>query len=306
LQRHPSPTSRLSSIRGFTIPELIVSSVVVLLVTVVITPQLLHSREIAHQQSCRTNLKELGAALWGYQSANSVFPVMFSTNQSIYPYLTSAPRITKTGFKGAVIIGEGPSPSVLRCPTDADTYVEEKSLSYCWCWGAGPQKKGVEIQSDGLFSGVPVSPARITDGMGFTAATSETRVFNWEPEFLRRKAWLVGQSHPGPLESSQFREDCLNVPQDEEHFSPGQQRGSKWGNDLYYYHSLTPYRPSCENIYQENGVNGSTELWTANSEHPGGVYLLMVDGSVRFISESIDEDLWTALSTRAGNETIEW
>ena len=40
----------------------------------------------------------------------------------------------------------------------------------------------------------------------------------------------------------------------------------------------------------------------ARSYHPGGVLAAMADGSVHFVSESIDVVLWKALATRAGRE----
>ncbi|MEX0612317.1 MAG: DUF1559 domain-containing protein [Pirellulales bacterium] len=42
----------------------------------------------------------------------------------------------------------------------------------------------------------------------------------------------------------------------------------------------------------------------ARSAHPNGVNLLMVDTSARFISDSINEDLWKALATPKGEEVI--
>ena len=42
----------------------------------------------------------------------------------------------------------------------------------------------------------------------------------------------------------------------------------------------------------------------SRSYHPGGVNVALVDGSVRFIRESIDLDVWKALGTRGGGEVI--
>jgi len=42
----------------------------------------------------------------------------------------------------------------------------------------------------------------------------------------------------------------------------------------------------------------------ARSNHPGGVNLMMADTSTRFISNSINEDVWKALATPKGEETI--
>ena len=43
---------------------------------------------------------------------------------------------------------------------------------------------------------------------------------------------------------------------------------------------------------------------TANSNHPGGVNILMADGSVRFAKDSINQATWWALGTRANGEVI--
>ena len=53
--------------------------------------------------------------------------------------------------------------------------------------------------------------------------------------------------------------------------------------------------------------------WTASSLHPGGLNILMADGSVRFIKDSIDSGdagsskvgVWQKLATRNGGELIE-
>jgi prepilin-type processing-associated H-X9-DG protein len=43
---------------------------------------------------------------------------------------------------------------------------------------------------------------------------------------------------------------------------------------------------------------------TARSRHPGGVNVLLTDGSVRFVKDSIGQVTWWALSTRSGREVI--
>ena len=41
-----------------------------------------------------------------------------------------------------------------------------------------------------------------------------------------------------------------------------------------------------------------------SSRHPGGVNLMMGDGSVRFIKNSINVQTWQAMGTRNGGETV--
>ena len=46
---------------------------------------------------------------------------------------------------------------------------------------------------------------------------------------------------------------------------------------------------------------------SASSYHPGGVQVLLADGSVRFASENIDQGIWISLGTKNDGETIgEW
>jgi len=81
---------------------------------------------------------------------------------------------------------------------------------------------------------------------------------------------------------------------------------------------LAPNSVSCTN--NNNGNSDSdVSLLTASSYHPGGVLCLLVDGSVRFVNNSIDTGnlgvtttlgrpspygVWGALGTRAGTESI--
>jgi hypothetical protein len=46
-----------------------------------------------------------------------------------------------------------------------------------------------------------------------------------------------------------------------------------------------------------------TGLYTARSEHPGGVNVALGDTAVRFVADPIDLAVWKAISTRNGSET---
>jgi prepilin-type processing-associated H-X9-DG protein len=54
----------------------------------------------------------------------------------------------------------------------------------------------------------------------------------------------------------------------------------------------------CLNTANNSGLKG------ARSWHNAGVNLLLVDGSVRFVSNSVSQTIWTALATRSGGEFI--
>ena len=50
--------------------------------------------------------------------------------------------------------------------------------------------------------------------------------------------------------------------------------------------------------------NGECEFAKAGSNHPGGVNILMADGSVRFAKDSINQVTWWGLGTKASGEVI--
>jgi Protein of unknown function (DUF1559) len=68
-----------------------------------------------------------------------------------------------------------------------------------------------------------------------------------------------------------------------------------------YYHIMPPNQPSC-NTSADYGVIDS--FIAASSFHPSGVNVLLMNGSVRFIKESINLSIWNALGTRSGGEVI--
>lgn len=75
-----------------------------------------------------------------------------------------------------------------------------------------------------------------------------------------------------------------------------------WGTKCASNPAVFPQWPCAEATGYTDGerpVNTSARSW-----HPGGVVAGLCDGSVRFISESIDLTTWRALSTMDGGETL--
>lgn len=66
-----------------------------------------------------------------------------------------------------------------------------------------------------------------------------------------------------------------------------------------YNHVLTPNSPSCYSS------RPPFQLYPPGSLHRGGgVMVLMADGSVRFVSETIDREIWQAIGSIDGQETV--
>jgi len=73
-----------------------------------------------------------------------------------------------------------------------------------------------------------------------------------------------------------------------------------YGKTFHYSHSQTPNRRSC--TANDWGRFGDTVA--ASSNHPGGVNVLLADGSVRFVKSSVNYLSWFALATPGGGEVL--
>jgi prepilin-type N-terminal cleavage/methylation domain-containing protein/prepilin-type processing-associated H-X9-DG protein len=68
-----------------------------------------------------------------------------------------------------------------------------------------------------------------------------------------------------------------------------------------YYHVLTPNKNSCAT---STDWHITDSFVTAGSYHPGGANVLFVDGSVKFVKDSVSLMTWLGIATRAGGEVI--
>ena len=71
-----------------------------------------------------------------------------------------------------------------------------------------------------------------------------------------------------------------------------------------YSHVQTPNRKSCYYAGTGQPLNMALTVVTASSRHPGGVNCLLMDGTVRFIKDTVDRNAWQALATHAGGEVL--
>ena len=94
-----------------------------------------------------------------------------------------------------------------------------------------------------------------------------------------------------------------------------------WGSrleNLAFHTILAPNSGSCSTNYDQN-ADANQSIMTASSNHAGGVNAAMADGSVRFITDSIDTGdaseparmsgpspygVWGAIGTRSGSDIV--
>jgi prepilin-type N-terminal cleavage/methylation domain-containing protein/prepilin-type processing-associated H-X9-DG protein len=85
-------------------------------------------------------------------------------------------------------------------------------------------------------------------------------------------------------------------------------KGMQWaryyvGRGGGYLHTTPPNTKSC--VYSPSNTVANFPSWIgASSRHPGGVNVGFLDGSVKFIKNTVNYQTWHALATKAGGEII--
>ena len=142
----------------------------------------------------------------------------------------------------------------------------------------------------------------------FTDGTSNTAIFS---EWVKGQAVPTGAAKNGLGEvynlgqnSNYFRTDflfaqlCNTVPITSAN-QQWQWKGEWWGfgGTMIYSHTQTPNRTACvyHDINQDS--RGTITMIGASSNHPGGVNVLFMDGSVRFVNNTVSYLYWYAIAT---------
>jgi prepilin-type N-terminal cleavage/methylation domain-containing protein/prepilin-type processing-associated H-X9-DG protein len=213
------------------------------------------------------------------------------------------------------------------CPSDGNipigTYTFKNGVTGARQWGYGsyPNNIGTIMNNNGnRFDGpayVLASPsnggvvtfAAITDGLSNTAIWSEW--IRGRNETVSRGLWQV-YTAPTSLNGTTFipllttLNACKNVPKTAP-INTGQ-KGSKWfnhncGHGGGYSHIMTPNLNACE--WNNTGGGQYRTLVGASSNHPGGVNVGFLDGSVRFVKNSVSQLTWWAIATKGNGEVID-
>jgi len=169
----------------------------------------------------------------------------------------------------------------------------------------------------------------ITDGLSNTIAAGENVVYDLSRDFTG-VALIVGnaeqvspESHNTPVNIDPLRPRfwAQGVPIDD----PAQHgRGRRWPNASPQFTVFTTIRPP--NSYNVIVHHNSRGIFTASSKHQGGVHVLMADGGVKFVTDSIEAGnqnviafgqanqqpgqispygIWGALGTKNAKETVD-
>ena len=154
---------------------------------------------------------------------------------------------------------------------------------------------------------VDITFASIKDGLSSTIIFSE-----WIMGKINVPTPGLWQVYQSPIAEAagttadQYQQSCLTAAQNVANITFNQ-KGKDWlsGNCGWggcYAHIMTPNQPAC---WYGTGSNTDHTMIGASSYHPGGVNVLFLDGSVKFIKDSVAKSVWRALATKDSGEVID-
>jgi prepilin-type N-terminal cleavage/methylation domain-containing protein/prepilin-type processing-associated H-X9-DG protein len=72
-----------------------------------------------------------------------------------------------------------------------------------------------------------------------------------------------------------------------------------------YSHIQTPNKKACYFTGSNTAGHPTSTIIGASSKHPGGVNVTFLDGSVKFVKDSVSQQTWWAIATKAGGEVVD-
>ena len=169
--------------------------------------------------------------------------------------------------------------------------IANPSLHIAWHPSSGIQIREVK---DGLSKTAAVTERLIQTGV------TQSQILNSEE---RRKSYHI-TANPRTLGMMAERCDSSLTHADVSMSAYlGRAWISGWARTGPTYMHLKP--PNTNNCHFSHNDDSGDVVITPSSNHPGGVNVVMADGHVRFIQDSIDTKAWWAMGTRNGHEVVD-
>ncbi len=328
---------------GFTLIELLVVIAIIAILMALLLPAVQQAREAARRTQCRNNLKQIGLALHNYLDSQNAFPPSYcvvpgvtttvggqwSAFARILPYLDQANVRNlidwNVAYSTQINVATTRIPIYL-CPSEPNDMVRVNPatgvprdypanyVANFGTWKIYDPTNG--SGGDGtFFPNSRVRPADILDGMSNTLGVAEAKAFT---PYLRNTTSDPGASVPSnPNFAIGLTGDgcCignstqLNTGHTEWADGLCQQSGftTTFGPNTRIPHVVGGVEYDIDFVSWREGTHAARVTYAAlpaRSYHVGSVHVLLMDGSVRSVSDQIDLSTWRSLGTRAGREVV--
>ncbi len=325
---------------GFTLIELLVVIAIIAVLVALLLPAVQQVREAARRTQCKNHLKQWGLALHNYADTNSVLPPSAAINLSpgagttdswsaharLLPYIDQATVYNKIDLSSdwsTQTVLDGLKLVMLTCPSDVRSdQIRVPTLnrpkhyptSYGFCMGTWfIFNPATGRAGDGPFlPNAKIGFGAIIDGTSSTMMMAEVR--SWSP--TRRTGGPTPNTVPASVPEVEALMSQGTVYRDNGH--------TEWFDGIVHHAGfttvLTPNTSArcsdgtsilsdCNYNSWQEGINGplgqpTYAAVTTRSYHEGAVNVTMLDGSVRTVSENLDQAVWRSLGTRAGSEVV--
>lgn len=327
---------------AFTLIEMLVAISIVGILAALLLPALQSVRETSRRSQCQNHLRQIGSAVSHYLDTSIYYPqARVITRDSRYlndpdvwcsgvpdrsflvvllPYLEQ--RATYDAINHALSI-LGPEQSTAHaisiatfaCPSDTVTgyarnaYLARRSPKF---------DIRMDLPSIAVFSNYAACQAT-TYVTAYEAPSAGCRVIAWNAMHANGTigdlpnvtiASVTDGLSNTMIASEQAKSIARNLKQ-EPYNDMSEYFGPWFAGDVGDTMFTATYGPN--HYLRARTQLAKLWMWSASSLHPGGANVLMGDGSVRFVKESVDSSdlkkiehgVWQKLATRNGGETID-